>query len=108
MSHWDGKKIVRWAPHASQIDVGWWAIDCGCCAGIQWGGEEPVECRDCGGGGYLWLHEKSGLVCAWPGGPIATGRMPLHHVARELNLAFFPERLLSAASAADILKEVAP
>ena len=26
---------------------GWKPVQCGCCNGIQWGGTDPIECRDC-------------------------------------------------------------
>ncbi len=48
---------------------GWLEIDCGCCGGIMWGGDYPRECDQCNGGGYLFLHQKSGVLAQWPGGP---------------------------------------
>ena len=48
---------------------GWVWIDCGCCAGIEWGGEYPRECRWCRGGGQTAIHVKSQRIALWPGGP---------------------------------------
>lgn len=49
---------------------GWEERNCGCCAGIQWGGEEPIECRHCHGTGRYALHIKSGTAALYPGGPL--------------------------------------
>jgi hypothetical protein len=52
-----------------------WIQDrCGCCSGIKWGGDIPVECDRCGGGGIRWISE-SDRVAAYPGGPFL-GREP--------------------------------
>lgn len=48
---------------------GWEHINCGCCAGIKWGGDRPRECTDCDGMGFLWKHIKSGALAQYPGGP---------------------------------------
>ena len=69
MSYWTGEKVVTMLPEPWTNYPGWLAIDCGCCAGIEWGGEEPRECRDCGGSGRLALHEKSQVLALYPGGP---------------------------------------
>lgn len=76
MSHWDSeqRKIVRWPSQRFPEYPGWVRKDCGCCAGIEWGGDYPRECDRCKEGGYLWLHEASGRLALWPGGPFA-GRM---------------------------------
>ena len=67
MAHWDYKrgKIIYSKPTSLHE---WIAIDCGCCHGIKWGGEEPVECNICGGGGFLYVHKKSGAIAEYPGG----------------------------------------
>ncbi len=49
---------------------GWLSIDCGCCAGIAWGGESPETCFYCRGNGALAYHVKTGIVALYPGGPI--------------------------------------
>lgn len=46
----------------------WEQIDCGCCAGIEWGGDYPRECDRCGGSGVIYRHIKSGVLKDWPGG----------------------------------------
>jgi len=74
MAYWDGKKIVDFEPESIPDFPGWQLIDCGCCAGLQWGGEEPRECKDCGGSGRLFLHVKSRVLADYPGGPLR-GRM---------------------------------
>ena len=67
MSHWDGSKIVRWPTKPSRVP-GWEEIDCGCCSGLEWGGEYPRECLRCNGG-VIFRHKKSGALALYPGGP---------------------------------------
>lgn len=60
--------------------TGWTEVNCGCCNGIAWGGEEPRTCRDCGGNGVLWRSPK-GRLALYPGGPfrgvaVDAGRVP--------------------------------
>lgn len=71
MSYWDSRaqKIVRW-PDRPDSKPGWTLIDCGCSGGVEWGGEEPVECSFCRGSGRLSRHDASGTVALYPGGPI--------------------------------------
>lgn len=57
----------------AHFEPGW--IDCGCCAGISWGGEYPTECYSCKGGGMLWRY-ASGRLALWPGGPFAGQEHP--------------------------------
>ena len=68
MSYWNGKTIIRFT--SKKHSNGWWEIDCGCCGGLQWGGNEPRECRDCGGSGVLWWHKKSRVYADYPGGKL--------------------------------------
>lgn len=49
----------------------WTVVDCGCCFGIQWGGEEPRTCRRCQGSGGLWLSPSGTRLALYPGGPFA-------------------------------------
>lgn len=69
MAHWNYKdgKIHYWA--AQDCKNGWFKVDCGCSGGIQWGGEEPIECNDCNGTGSITWHKKSGVFALYPGGP---------------------------------------
>ena len=69
MAYWNGKKIVYAEPQPSEEYPNWEIIDCGCCAGIEWGGESPRECRGCNGQGYYFRHIKSGVLAQYPGGP---------------------------------------
>lgn len=69
MAHWDGKNIVYWQPEPHPGYPGWVYEDCGCCNGLEWGGEEPRECRTCDGSGWIARHIKSGALALWPGGP---------------------------------------
>ena len=71
MAYWDSKicKIVYFPPKPSEDRPGWEEIDCGCCNGIEWGGESPTECSDCKGGGVYFRHIKSGVLAVYPGGP---------------------------------------
>lgn len=70
MSGWDGKEIVRLDPKPIEGHPNWWAVDCGCCRGIMWGGDEPRECDDCGATGWLAVHRPSGVLADYPGGPL--------------------------------------
>ena len=71
MAHWDGSRIVRFPSTPVEGYPGWLRTDCGCCAGLKWGGEEPRECDDCGGSGVVFVHLRSGRLALWPGGPFA-------------------------------------
>jgi len=70
MAYWDGEKIVHSKPGDCPQYPGWQEIDCGCCSGIEWGGEYPRECRACGGGGFVYHHFSSGVLAQYPGGPL--------------------------------------
>ena len=72
MSGWDSANGVEvaWPPKRVDGFPGWAAMDCGCCGGIQWGGDEPRECSDCWAGGWLYVHLASGTVAHYPGGPL--------------------------------------
>jgi len=70
MSYWDSttQKTISF-PTTPYGRRGWYRVDCGCCGGLEWGGEEPRECRNCNGSGeYAW-HKKSGALAQYPGGP---------------------------------------
>lgn len=71
MAYWDAEKgTITHAPSKPHPHYsGWEIVDCGCCAGIEWGGYYPRECRTCGGGGYICQHLKSGALAWYPGGP---------------------------------------
>ena len=69
MSHWDGEKIIRYKPHPVKDYPGWEVVDCGCCHGIEWGGEDPRECNRCEGSGWIHHHIKSNIFALYPGGP---------------------------------------
>ena len=71
MAHWDYRKgrVIHWPTRKSKDWPGWVEMDCGCCHGIQWGGEYPEECDRCGGSGVIFRHQKSGVTKVWPGGP---------------------------------------
>lgn len=67
MAHWDGRKIVYWPPRPVEGYSGWEWHDHGCCNGIKWGGDYPVECR-CNSGAVA-IHVQSGIRALYPGGP---------------------------------------
>ncbi len=71
MSHWDStaQKIVEFPPQPYPGYPGWELIDCGCCAGVEWGDPGPRECRSCGGGGTLARHIATRRLADYPGGP---------------------------------------
>lgn len=73
MANWNSTAgvVEAWAPRVHPFHAGWAMVDCGCCAGIQWGGEAPVECSTCGAGGWLHVHLASGRTAWWPGGPFS-------------------------------------
>lgn len=50
-------------------------VDCGCCNGLEWGGEYPRECRDCGGTGVLYRY-ASGRLALYRGGPFCGSDSP--------------------------------
>lgn len=63
---------------ADELNIwpGWIIINCGCCSGIQWGGEYPRECTHCDGTGSTWKHKKSGVLACYPGGPFLGREKP--------------------------------
>ena len=69
MAHWNGKKVIHWPPRRSRRHPDWDILDCGCCHGTRWGGEEPIECKDCRGNGIIYEHRVSGMRALYPGGP---------------------------------------
>ncbi len=81
MAYWDSEKktIVRVKPEPYPDHPGWWYIDCGCCAGLEWGGDYPRECHDCNGSGFVAYHEDSGALAEYPGGPFL-GSMGKHRI----------------------------
>lgn len=83
MSAWnsDTLTVETWEPRLNPDFPGWALVDCGCCAGIRWGGEEPVECSTCGAGGWLHVHLDSGVMAWWPGGPLS-GRLDADELSR--------------------------
>lgn len=72
MAYWNGEKLV-YSPPEPAFKTGWFVVDCHCCNGIAWGGDEPYDCYDCKGSGRQFLHVDSGLLAEYPGGP-ALGR----------------------------------
>ncbi len=71
MAMWDAeqRKIKHFPPIPLEDYPGWERVDCGCCNGIQWGGEDPRECNNCNGSGSYCRHKKSGVMAMYPGGP---------------------------------------
>ena len=53
----------------SGLPPGWEYVSCICCCGLQWGSDEPRECRYCKGMGNYVRHIKSGAMALYPGGP---------------------------------------
>jgi hypothetical protein len=72
MSHWDSESqvIVQWPTKPIEGYPGWLSVDCGCCAGISWGGDTPKQCSRCKGAGAVALHVQSRRVAEYPGGPL--------------------------------------
>jgi len=71
MAYWDSEKqiIVHYKDCKSENYPKWDEIDCGCCNGLEWGGEEPRECNSCNGTGRIFRHRKTGVLAVYPGGP---------------------------------------
>ena len=71
MSHWDSQqqRIIPWPTKPWKGARGWVSVDCGCAAGLEWGGEEPRECAACGGSGIQAYHKESHTYALYPGGP---------------------------------------
>ena len=71
MSHWDHKQgvVVKYAPKPVEGYPNWWAVDCGCSSGLQWGGDGPRECEFCMNG-WRYIHLPTRTVAAYPGGPL--------------------------------------
>lgn len=53
-------------PNEPAFEPGW--VNCGCCNGLEWGGESPRECGDCWGTGRQYRY-ASGRLALYPGGP---------------------------------------
>ena len=70
MAYWDSEKgvIVRFQPEPVEGNPEWEIQDCGCCNGLEWGGEEPTECQKCGGNGVIYHHKESGVDALFIGG----------------------------------------
>ena len=71
MAYWDSEKqkIIISPPEPCVEYPNWEIVDCGCCAGIEWGGWSPSTCSICKGNGILYHHIKSGVLALYPGGP---------------------------------------
>ena len=69
MAYWNGKEIIYIKSKVSKNYPNWLKIDCGCCAGIEWGGDYPNECKTCGGNGVIYEHIESKVLAQYPGGP---------------------------------------
>lgn len=80
MAFWNGEEIRYFKPYPAEKE-GWVWIDCGCCNGLRWGGEIPIECNDCDGTGMLCLHINSGSIGLYPGGPFK-GSYPKEYVEK--------------------------
>ena len=86
MSRWIDGDIVEAEPKMFDGYPRWVAINCGCCNGICWGGDEPRECDDCGASGWRYVHADSGVLALYPGGPLA-GRAEQSERALALRVA---------------------
>lgn len=82
MSYWDGEKIVVFPDEQIDGHSGWVRKDCGCCAGVEWGGDSPTECSHCMGTGQYCEHMKTGTLALYPGGPLL-GSLPKEDSNRE-------------------------
>jgi hypothetical protein len=73
---WNGREMTHppAEPWLDELYSGWLWVNCGCCGGLQWGGESPRECGACNGGGWFAVHLQSGRGARWPGGPFNGSR----------------------------------
>ena len=62
MSYWDHYTLSIITLPDHDLGNGWVQKDCGCCNGIQWGGNEPIDCNICDGKGYYSKHKESGVL----------------------------------------------
>lgn len=71
MAYYDSatNTTIQLAPEPVEGYPGWERIDCGCCSGLEWGGEYPVECNRCNGNGVVCRHKTSKVIAQYPGGP---------------------------------------
>lgn len=69
MAYYQDGKIIEYPPQTS--DNKWYKVDCGCCGGLQWGGDEPRECYTCKGWGFYYWHKPSKTFAQYPGGPFS-------------------------------------
>ena len=76
MAHWDGEKHIYFEDEPWPDYPGWLMVDCGCCAGLEWGGEYPRECDSCAGNGSYAQHINSGVLAIYPGGPFLGSYSP--------------------------------
>jgi len=67
MAYRDGNKTVYFPVKELEEYPGWIEVDCGCCNGLQWGGEYPTDCYDCKGAGFYFIHKKSKVMAEYPG-----------------------------------------
>jgi len=72
MAFWDSSsgRIIHLRDEPWEGSPGWVRRDCGCCNGIEWGGDVPMECSSCGGGGFVAFHAESRCLADYPGGPL--------------------------------------
>jgi hypothetical protein len=84
MAHWDGSRVIEWPTHRAKDYPGWLVVDCGCCAGIEWGGDNPQECDSCWGTGLRYIHEATRTVAVYPGGPLLGAKASDYEMARVL------------------------
>lgn len=80
MSYYDSElnKVIHF-PTKPAYKEGWVEVDCGCSAGLQWGGDYPRDCEHCKGQGYYYVHKASLVMAEYPGGPLL-GRLPANEV----------------------------
>jgi len=46
--------------------------ECGLISAYTFSGDDFLgadDCPDCGGKGFIYIHNKSGVITEWPGGP---------------------------------------
>ena len=68
---WTGTEMTHPSslPEPVEMYPGWVWVNCGCCGGVEWGGEYPRECRECEGSARYAVHLATGTAALWPGGP---------------------------------------
>ena len=82
MAHWDcrAQRVIAWPTQPWPGRPGWLQVDCGCSAGLMWGGESPRECAHAVKTAGFWRCTKS--HDGWRSGPVVPSAVRSPRVRR--------------------------